>query len=252
LTLHELSQSMRRMRDQVSPIKPPETNAKASAKAARLAREAAALRANLRKRKDRAREQAAADGPPQQESTVSDPARKRMTSDEFIAWAMEQDGRCELVAGEIVAMAPERSAHALTKFHIARRLAEAIETAGLPCQVYPDGMAIEIDDATTYEPDASVRCGEPLPPDALTLHDPIIVVEVLSPSSLAADTGAKLADYFRLPSVRHYLIVRTEDRTIIHHARGDHGAIATRILRDSPIVLEPPGITLTDCFPPSR
>jgi Uma2 family endonuclease len=183
---------------------------------------------------------------------VSEPARKRMTSDEFIAWAIEQGGRCELVAGEIVAMAPERAAHARAKAHIWRRLTEAIEAADLPCEAYPDGMAVEIDDETTYEPDASVRCGVPLPPDALKLHDPVIVVEVLSRSSRAADTGAKLADYFRLPSVRHYLIARTEDRTIIHHARGDDGAIATRIVRDSPILLEPPGITLTDYFPPQR
>ncbi len=40
-----------------------------------------------------------------------------MTADEFIDWAMAQpEGqRYELVAGEVVAMAPERSAHALTK-----------------------------------------------------------------------------------------------------------------------------------------
>ena len=60
---------------------------------------------------------------------MSDPARKRMTSDEFIAWAMEQPETCryELFAGEVVAMAPERVAHALTKQHIWRRLTEAIE-----------------------------------------------------------------------------------------------------------------------------
>jgi Uma2 family endonuclease len=169
---------------------------------------------------------------------VSEPARKHMTSDEFIAWAMEQGARFELVAGEIVAMAPERSAHALTKFHIARRLADAVEGAGLACQVCPDGMAVEIDDATTFEPDALVRCGTPLPADAIKLNDPIVVVEVLPPSSLAGDSGAKLADYFRLASVRHYLIVRTED-----------GAIATRIIRDGSVRLDTPGITLSDCFP---
>ena len=183
---------------------------------------------------------------------MPDPAQKRMTSDEFIAWAMQQDARYELVAGEVVAMAPERSTHALTKFRIARRLADAVEAASLPCQVYPDGMVVEIDDHITYEPDALVRCGVPLPGDALKVHDPIIVVEVLSPSSRARDAGAKLADYFRLPSVRHYLIVRTEDRTIIHHARGDDGTIATRIVRDAPILLDPPGVTLADCFPPQR
>jgi hypothetical protein len=53
------------MKHEVSTPKPP-TGSKPRAKAARLAREAAALRANLRKRKDQARERAAADDPPKQ------------------------------------------------------------------------------------------------------------------------------------------------------------------------------------------
>jgi Uma2 family endonuclease len=169
---------------------------------------------------------------------VSESARSRMTSDAFIAGAMEQDARHEQVAGEIVTMAPARSTRAFTRLHIAGRLADAVEGAGLACQVCPDGMAVEIDDATTFEPDALVRCGTPLPADAIKLNDPIIVVEVLPPSSLARDSGAKLADYFRLASVRHYLIVRTEN-----------GAIATRIIRDGSVRLDTPGITLSDCFP---
>jgi Uma2 family endonuclease len=182
---------------------------------------------------------------------MSDPSPARMTSDEFIAWAMEQpEGRrYELVAGEIVGMAPERSAHALTKFRVARRLAEAVERDGLACEVYPDGMAVEVDATTTYEPDALVRCGAPPSPDALKLNDPIIVVEVLSPSTRARDAGAKLADYFRLPSVHHYLIVRTEDRAIIHHARNADGTILTRIVREGTLHLDPPGLAVTGLFP---
>ena len=181
---------------------------------------------------------------------MTEPARARMTSDAFIAWAMERPRgeRYELVAGEVVAMAPERSAHALTKGRVFRRLAEAIEAARLTCTAYPDGMAVEIDDATTYEPDVLVRCGPPLPDDAVKVTDPVIVVEVLSPSTRARDAGAKLEDYFRLPSVRHYLIVKTENRTVIHHARDAAGNIATRIIRNGSIVLDPPGITLPDLF----
>lgn len=184
---------------------------------------------------------------------MSERARERMTSDEFIAWAMEQPetGHYELIDGEVVAMSPERSVHALTKFHIARRLADQVEAAKLPCEVYPDGMAVEIDTHTVYEPDALVRCGTPLAPDAVKLSDPMIIVEVLSPSTSSRDVGAKLEDYFRLPSVRHYLIVRTENRTIIHHERGSDGIILTRIVREGPILLEPPGINLTDYFPPA-
>ena len=181
---------------------------------------------------------------------MAEPARTRMTSDEFIAWAVERPAgeRYELVAGEVVAMAPERSAHALTKGRVFRRLAEAVEAGGLSCTAYPDGMAVEIDNFTTYEPDALVRCGPPLADDAVKITDPVIVVEVLLPSTRKRDAGAKLEDYFRLASVRHYLLLKTENQTVIHHRRDDGGDIATRILREDPVILDPPGITLRDLF----
>jgi len=177
-------------------------------------------------------------------------AHARMTSDEFIAWAMNrpEGERYELACGEVVAMAPERSVHALTKGRVFRHLAAAIEAAGLPCTAYPDGMAVEIDAATVYEPDVLARCGPPLPDDAVKISDPLIIVDVLSPSSRARDAGAKLADYFRLASVRHCLIVRTEDRTVIHHERDVAGTITTKIVRDLPIMLAPPGIELGRVF----
>jgi Uma2 family endonuclease len=185
---------------------------------------------------------------------MSDAVPAGMTSDEFIAWAMEQPEGCryELVAGEVVGMAPERSTHALTKFHIARRLAEAVEAAGLPCDVYPDGMAVEVDAGSVYEPDVLVRCGPRLPDDAVKVGDPVVVVEVLSPSTRARDFGRKLIDYFRLPSVQHYLIVRAEERVIIHHARNADDTILTRIVRDGSIRLDPPGVVVADLFPAAR
>src|SRR5579872_6775608 len=176
-----------------------------------------------------------------------------MTSDEFIASAMEQPETChyELVAGEVVAMAPERAARALTKAQFWRRMAEAVQASNLPCEVYSDGMAVEIDRHTVYEPHALVRCGTPLAPDTVKLSDPMMIVEVLLPSTSSRDVGAKLEDYFRLPSVRHYLIVRTENHTVIRHERGSDGIILTRIERGGPMLLEPSGITLIDYFPPA-
>ena len=79
-------------------------------------------------------------------------------------------------------------------------------------------MSVRVNDRTVYEPDALVRCGPPLPGHAIEIVDPIIVVEVVSPSSREVDRGVKLASYFSLPSVRHYLIVDTDNRVVIHIA----------------------------------
>jgi Uma2 family endonuclease len=73
---------------------------------------------------------------------------------------------------------------------------------------------------------------------------PVIVVEVLSPSTASRDTGAKLADYFRVAGLRHYLIVRTDRPTVIHHRRGDADLIETRIVTAGALSRDPPGITL--------
>jgi len=183
---------------------------------------------------------------------MADPVPKRMTVEEFIPWAMArpETERYELVAGEVVAMAPERSLHALTKGRVFRRLAEAVEAAKLPCTVYPDGMAVRVDDYTSYEPDAMVRCGDRLPHEAVVATDPLIIVEVLSPSTRAVDTGNKLTDYFRLPSVRHYLLVRPDKHVVIHHERDAAGVITTRIVQDGAVRLDPPGIELADIFEP--
>ncbi len=177
-------------------------------------------------------------------------APKRMSGDEFIAWAMEQpEGKhYELVAGEVVAIARERVGQARRRFRLATRLAAAIESANLPCEVFGDGMSVRVDADTIYEPDAMVRCGPPIDENAIEVSDPVILVEVVSPSSRKRDTGSKLEDYFRIPSVRHYLIVKTENNAIIHHRRGDKGDIATHIVREGDLRLDPPGLIVTGLF----
>ncbi len=69
----------------------------------------------------------------------------------------------------------------------------------------------------------------------------MIVVEVLSPSTGRFDTGTKLGDYFRLASLCHYLIVDLKRRCVIHHRRDGAGTIATQVVREGAITLDPPG-----------
>ncbi len=184
---------------------------------------------------------------------MSEPAKRRMTAEEFLAWAVEQpEGqRYELMDGEVVGMASKRVAHARAKGLIYRRLFEAVRDAGLTCEAFPDGVALRVDAQTVYEPDAMLRCGPPLPGDTVMVEDPVIVVEVFSPSTGGVDTGVKLADYFRIPSIHHYLIVRPGHRTIIHYARGGADTVSIRILGDGPLRLDPPGIVLENLLPPA-
>jgi Uma2 family endonuclease len=180
-----------------------------------------------------------------QARAMEQPRQTRFTADEFIAWALEQPaGRFELDNGGVVAMAPERVSHAVAKRNALLALHNAIGARRLACQALPDGMSVRVNDRTVYEPDALVRCGPPLPGDAVEVRDPSIVVEVVSPSSRGIDRGVKLAGYFALPSVRHYLIVDTDQRTLIHHHRGADGRIEVRVLHDGPLTLDPPGLTI--------
>lgn len=166
-----------------------------------------------------------------------------MTVAEFLRWAEDRPGRHELVDGRVYAMAPERVRHARVKFALHKALDAAIGRARLPCELLPNGIAVPIDDATTFEPDALVRCGSPLPGDAMMVTDPMIVVEVLSPSTRRYDLGGKLARYFALPTLRHYLIVDPAPGKVIHHRRDQAGEIATRILgRGGVLRLDPPGL----------
>lgn len=167
-----------------------------------------------------------------------------MSTREFLLWADEQETEhFELLENEVVIMAPERAIHNQAKLRIAIGLLEAVRRAGLPCQVFTDGMALVVDDATVFEPDAMVRCGEPLDGEATSVSDPVIIVEVRSPSTSRIDATSKLAHYFRVLSVEHYLIVNASPSTHLHFRRAADGW-TTRLLGAGPLRLDPPGLTL--------
>jgi Uma2 family endonuclease len=163
--------------------------------------------------------------------------------EEYRRWCDNQaSGRFERVDGRIVAMAPERGAHLRVKFAVCLALRNAIRAAGVPCQALPDGATIEAGESD-YEPDALVNCGTPMADDAIAAPNPVIVVEVLSPGTASVDTGGKLADYFQVASVSHYLIVHPTRRVVTHHCRTPNG-IDTRIVHNGSIDMEPPGISI--------
>ena len=173
------------------------------------------------------------------------PAIKRMNVPQFLAWAESQErGRYELVRGEIVAMAPERVDHVRAKRRAANALETAIERAGVACEAFVDGLAVVIDDETSYEPDALVNCGDPVSDHSTVAPHPVIAVEVLSPSTGNLDKTVKLADYFRVPGLAHYLIIDLGRRRVLHYRRQPDGAIMVAIVTDGEVACDPPGIAI--------
>lgn len=176
-------------------------------------------------------------------------ALKPMSADAYLAWLDEQPTwRFELVDGQIIAMNPQRAEHIKVKVATVNTLTSAI--AGKPFHALGDGMCVRIDDGTVFEPDALVYGGTEISGDTTVITNPIVVVEILSPGTKTVDTTKKLEGYFKLASVRHYLIVDPKARAIVHHHRDASGAIATAITSQGALTLAALDAVLAveDCF----
>lgn len=173
-----------------------------------------------------------------------------MDAETFMAWYEQQpDGeRYELHNGRVFArnheMQGERASHARAKgaFYVA--LADAIRAKNLPCEAFVDGLAVRIDNELVFEPDVFVRCGPPVPGPTISIADPVIVVEVLSPGTLHIDIHRKFNGYFRNPSVLHYVVVDSTECALVHHRRTSDGRIESSFHDKGPVNFEPPGVTL--------
>jgi len=180
---------------------------------------------------------------------------RRLTIDQFLAWAVRQtEGKYELVDGVVVMQQAQKWAHSKVKLEVAFVLREAVRKAGVACYVASDGPTVRISRHKAFVPDALVA---PLPEptfDSLEIADPIIVIEVVSPSTARMDATTKLDGYFKVPSVRHYLIVDPDRRTVTHHKRARGGSVKSRIVRRGTLALRPPAIEidLADVFGPAR
>jgi Uma2 family endonuclease len=165
--------------------------------------------------------------------------KHRMTVDQYLAWAERRPGRYELVNGAVIEMSPETAGHAKRKAAIYVALMTAIRRHRVRCHALPDGMTVRVDETTAFEPDAVVYCGEELDAAETEVRNPVIVAEVLSPSTRHVDLSAKLAGYLRVPSIVHYIIADPVQPLIIHHLRQDGDTFMTRVVHDGTIALDP-------------
>lgn len=170
------------------------------------------------------------------DQTPERPIPEQMTVDQYLPWAMAQDGRWELIDGRPVKMPSETLFHVRVKAYVWLALSDAIEAAGLDLYVLADGATIRIDPRNANEPDCLVYAGPERPGEDLEVPDPVIVAEVVSPTSGRRDKVRKRADYFSLPSVQHYLVVDPVERTVLHFDRNLKPEEDGKLLREGDIV----------------
>lgn len=170
---------------------------------------------------------------------------ERMTVAQYLEWAKRQpEGRYELVDGVPFRMSPEANRHLLVKGAVFECFRDAVRRARLDCKVLPDGGTVVIHDHKAREPDLTIVCGSTLDLDSMVVGEPVLLVEVTSPSTVRTDTGDKLIEYFSLAGVQHYLLVHPFERTVVHHRRIEGGRIETCIASEGAIRFDPPSFSV--------
>ncbi|MEQ1670530.1 MAG: Uma2 family endonuclease [Hyphomicrobium sp.] len=172
-------------------------------------------------------------------------APKRMTVDEYLAWATGQPGRYELIDGVVREMSPEKVGHVEGKITAYMALKSAIKRAEVACFVLSDGATVRISKDTAFEPDALVYPGPRANADSLEIPNPLIVVEVGSPSTHKYDAGFKLNGYMSLPSLQHVLLVNAATKVVVHlKKRGAGPEFESTTLTSGMLRLDPPGLEI--------
>ncbi len=146
------------------------------------------------------------------------------TVDEYLALDRAADFKSEYVDGEIFAMGGASSRHVLIATNTAGELRNRLRDT--QCQVYSADLRVQADRGKAFHyPDVTVICGRPEYRDDRrdTATNPLIIVEVLSPSTRNYDRGDKFASYRKLDSLREYILIDPRPCHVEHYQRKEGG-----------------------------
>ena len=148
-----------------------------------------------------------------------------MTVADFLAWEEAQELRWEFDGLAPVAMTGGTVAHEIIQLNLVAALNSRLR--GTPCRAYGSNLKIRVADRIRY-PDAFVAC-TPADPRATVVDDPVVVFEVLSPSTARTDRVEKMHEYWETPSIRRYALIEQDAVSAMSFARGD-GSWSGRVL----------------------
>jgi len=133
----------------------------------------------------------------------------------------ENDGeiRHEYIYGEVYAMAGSSDRHNQISGNIFVKIFSKISGSG-SCQVFMTDMKLQADAETFYYPDIFVACDKP---DRYFRREPILIIEVLSPSTESIDKREKLKVYRQIPTLQEYTIIAQDKMSVELHRRNEDG-----------------------------
>lgn len=168
--------------------------------------------------------------------------KSHLTAEQYLKKYEGVEGNYELVDGVVVNMASQRVRHVLAKGEAYVAFRDAIKKSKLPCQVFTDGVSVKTGKDTVRGPDLAVQCGKRADPDSLLIDEPVILVEVISPSSEFRDVHSKLVEYFTIASVQHYIVIDQAKGLVFHNRREGKNRVQTQFMHKGILDLSPPGL----------
>lgn len=145
----------------------------------------------------------------------------RMTAAQFLDWEAQQPERHEFYRGEIYAMVGGTARHNRVALNLFRILESCLDASG--CEAFVADMKVALEDGFLY-PDLVVRCSKDgMSGTETTINDPVLIAEILSPGTAHYDRGAKFALYRTIPSLREYVLIDPETRTVEAFATDENG-----------------------------
>lgn len=130
---------------------------------------------------------------------------------DYLAWEATQDQRSEFIDGEVFAMAGGTLAHNNATLATGATLRQHLK--GSPCRAFVSDVKVNVQASNSlFYPDVVVACqpGDLSNAQAQTLTEPVLIAEVLSPSTAAFDRGGKFAHYRLLDHLQEYVLIDTD------------------------------------------
>jgi Uma2 family endonuclease len=137
-----------------------------------------------------------------------------ITVDEYIEGELLSEVRHEYIGGQVYAMSGASEAHNVLSGNLHAALHQHLR--GKPCKVFIADMKVRLNipqDDIFYYPDLLVTC-DPADDAKYYKSRPVVLVEVLSPSTERLDRREKFLSYQRLPSLREYVLVDQEKKAV--------------------------------------